>query len=80
MGRGFSPDRYVTELFPEASYCASGLDAGKWFTNHFKFDFKHAFYTEIESGETTFVNGRLWKQELETLKEKSKKLEDKVIV
>lgn len=76
MGRGYNPDRHVTELFPEATYCASGLDHGKWITDKYKFDFKHAFYTTIEDGKTYFVNGREWKKILNKLKE----LEDKVIV
>lgn len=76
MGRGYNPDRHVIELFPDASYCASGLDSGKWITEKYKFDFKHAFYTTVSDGKTNFVDGRNWKKTLEILKE----LEDKVIV
>lgn len=76
MGGGININRLVTELFPDATYCASGLDHGKWITEKYKFDFKHAFYTTIENGKTYFVNGKEWKKILNELKE----LEDKVIV
>jgi len=76
MGGGTNINRLVTELFPEATYCASGLDHGKWITEKYKFDLKHAFYTTIENGKTYFVNGKEWKEELEQLK---KKLEDKEV-
>jgi len=75
MGGGTNINRLVTELFPEATYCASGLDAGKWITQHYKFDLKHAFYTTIENGKTYFVNGKEWKKILNGLKE----LEDKEV-
>ena len=69
MGGGTNINRLVTELFPEATYCASGLDHGKWITQHYKFAFKNSFYTEVESGRTVFVNGREWKKILNGLKE-----------
>jgi len=75
MSKGYSADRHVTTLFDDATYCLSGLDAGKWITQHYKFDLKHAFYTTIENGKTYFVNGKEWKKILNGLKE----LEDKEV-
>ena len=69
MGGGTNINRLVTELFPEATYCASGLDHGKWITDKYKFDFKHAFYTTVADGKTYFVNGKEWKKILIDLKE-----------
>jgi len=75
MSKGYSADRHVTTLFDDATYCLSGLDAGKWITQHYKFAFKNSFYTEVESGRTVFVNGREWRKILIDLKE----LEDKEV-
>lgn len=68
MGGGTNINRLVTELFPEATYCASGLDHGKWITDKYKFDFKHAFYTMNSNSKIFFVNGKEWKKTLEDLK------------
>ena len=72
MSRGYRPDRHVTELFKDATYCLNGLDAGKWITEHYKFSFKYAFYTEVKTDRTIFVNGREWKKILEQLSESVK--------
>lgn len=69
MSKGYVPDRHVIDLFPDATYCLGGLDSGKWITEHFKFSFKCAFYTEVKSGRTIFVNGREWRKILIELSE-----------
>ena len=84
MSKGYKPDRHVTDLFDDATYCLEGLDAGKWITEHYKFSFKCAFYTEVKSGRTVFVNGREWRKILTQLSEninlKQKIKEEELIV
>lgn len=84
MSRGYKPDRHVTDLFDDATYCLLGLDSGKWITEQYKFDFKHAFYTEVKTGRTLFVNGREWRKILiqlhESVTAKKEIKEDELIV
>jgi len=84
MSQGYKPDRHVTDLFPDATYCLEGLDAGKWITEHFKFSFKYAFYTEVKSERTVFVNGREWRKILiqlhESVTPKQKIKEEELVV
>ncbi len=65
----FTNNRRLIEAFPDATYCASGLDAGKWITEKYKFNFDAGFYTEISSGRSTFVNGaKAWNKTINDLK------------
>lgn len=64
----------IVDLFPDATYCASGLDAGKWITDNYKFHLKCGFYTFIKTGQTVFVNGKgEWENVLNKLIELNKK-------
>ena len=61
-------ESYLVELFPEATYIDSGLDSGKWLTNHFKFNFRCYFYTDIETNKSSFVMPGDWKDTMNRLK------------
>jgi hypothetical protein len=72
-----SLNKMVTELFPEATYCAAGLDAGKWITDDYKFQLKCGFYTSVTTGQSVFVNGKgQWETVLNQLSELSKKYKE----
>ncbi len=65
-----SNNRKLINAFPDASYCSQGLDAGKWITEHYKFNFNAGFYTEVATERTTFVNGAIaWSKVINELKE-----------
>lgn len=67
-------ESYLVELFKDVKYCAVGLDAGKWITEHYKFNFKCNFYTEKTTNKSTFVTAGDWKATINRLKIESDKI------
>ena len=64
-----SYDSFLKETFPEATYIAAGLDAGKWETEHYLFHLKASFYTVKSTGKTSFVSGNTWRETIMQLKQ-----------
>lgn len=70
-------ESYLVELFEDVKYCNNGLDAGKWLTEHYKFNFKCNFYTLIKNNRTEFVKAGDWKDTLNRLKIISDNINDR---
>lgn len=67
-------ESYLVELFPEAVFQTEGLDAGKWVTEHYKFNIKCNFFTVNETQKSEFVKPGDWKDTINRLKIKVNEL------
>ena len=61
-------ESYLVELFPETKYKSCGLDANKWTTEFYEFNFRNNYYKDLITNEIKFVKAGDWKTTINQLK------------